>query len=75
MTTKQAPASAARLSKQAILFFANAEMTRKQEPTFYNAGDPGAAITVADAQSITNFLKANYNYDPGTYALQHIHQQ
>lgn len=58
--------------KNKLFFFANAEMTRKQEPTFYNAGDPGAAITVADAQSITNFLKANYNYDPGTYAAYNI---
>lgn len=50
-----------------IFFFVNAEITRRQEPTFYNAGDPGAAITVDQAQTISNNLKTKYGYDPGTY--------
>ena len=41
-------------------------------PTFYNAGDPGAAITVSEAEQIKGFLKTNYNYDPGTYGAYKI---
>ncbi|MHA4807265.1 TonB-dependent receptor [Flavitalea flava] len=55
------------IMKNKVFFFLNYEMTRRAEPTFYNAGDPGAAITIAEAQQISNFLKTNYNYDPGTY--------
>lgn len=53
--------------KNKVFFFGNVELTRHQEPTFFNAGDPGSAISVADAQSIIDFLKSRYNYDPGTY--------
>jgi hypothetical protein len=53
--------------KNKLFFIANVELTRRQEPTFYNAGDPGAAISLADAQSISNFMKQTYGYDVGTY--------
>ncbi len=53
--------------KNKLFFYGNVELTRHQEPTFYNAGDPGAAVTVADAQRVINKLKNDYNYDPGTY--------
>ncbi len=53
--------------KNKLFFYGNVEYTRHQEPTFYNAGDPGAAITVADAQRVITKLKNDYNYDPGTY--------
>ncbi len=53
--------------KNKAFFFINYEQTRRQEPTFYNAGEPGAAITLADAQTISNQLKTKYNYDPGSY--------
>jgi len=55
------------IARNKAFFFVNYELTRRTEPTFYNAGDPGAAMTVAEAQQIVNFLKTNYNYDPGTY--------
>ncbi len=58
--------------KNKLFFFVNAELTRQQTPTFYNAGDPGAAMTVAEAQQIVSFLKTNYNYDPGTYGKYKI---
>ena len=48
-------------------FIVNFEQTRRQEPTFYNAGDPGAAISIADAQAIQMQLKNNYGYDVGSY--------
>ncbi len=53
--------------KNKAFFFVNGEITRRQEPTFYNAGDAGAAISVADAEAIRNNLITKYNYDPGTY--------
>jgi hypothetical protein len=58
--------------KNKLFFIVNGEITRRQEPTFYNAGDPGAAISIADAQGIVDFLKTNYNYDPGTYGKYKI---
>ncbi len=58
--------------KNKLFFFVNGELTRQQLPTFYNAGDPGAAITVAEAEQIKSFLKTNYNYDPGTYGAYNI---
>ncbi len=53
--------------KNKLFFIANFEQTRRQEPTFYNAGDPGAAVSLADATSIYNNLKNKYNYDAGSY--------
>lgn len=58
--------------KNKIFFFASYELTRRQEPTFYNAGDPGAAMTLAEAQQITSYLKTNYNFSPGTYGAYNI---
>lgn len=58
--------------KNKLFFIVNGELTRRQEPTAYNAGDAGAAITVAEAQAISNFLKTNYNYDPGSYGKYNI---
>jgi len=53
--------------KNKLFFFVNGELTRRQEPTFYNAGDPGAAISIADAEAISNQFKTKYGYDPGSY--------
>ena len=53
--------------KNKAFFIVNFEQTRRDEPTFYNAGDPGAAITIADAQAIQNQLKTKYGYDVGSY--------
>ncbi|MFT3932218.1 MAG: carboxypeptidase regulatory-like domain-containing protein [Chitinophagaceae bacterium] len=57
--------------KNKLFFIANAELTRRQEPTFYNAGDPGAAITVAQAQDIaSHFAAAGFN--AGSYSADKI---
>jgi Carboxypeptidase regulatory-like domain len=48
-------------------FIINFEQTRRQEPTFYNVGDPGAAMSATEGQQIVNQLKTKYNYDPGSY--------
>ncbi len=55
------------LVKNKAFFIVNFEQTRRQEPTFYNAGDPGAAMTLAEGQQIVNQLKTKYGYDPGQY--------
>src|SRR6185369_15343361 len=46
--------------KNRLFFFVNGEITRRQEPTFYNAGDHGAAITLSEAQAISNQFKNKY---------------
>lgn len=53
--------------KDKAFFILNYEHTDKQEPTTNNIGDPGAAITLADAQAIVNKLQTKYGYDPGSY--------
>lgn len=55
------------IAKNKAFFIVNYEQTRRQEPTFYNAGDPGAAITIADAQTIQNQLSSKYGYNVGSY--------
>ena len=53
--------------KDKAFFIVNFEQTRRQEPSFYNVGDPGAAMTITEGQQIVNQLKTKYNYDPGSY--------
>ena len=48
-------------------FIFNYEQTRRQEPSFYNVGDPGAAMTAAEGQQIASQLQTKYGYDPGSY--------
>jgi hypothetical protein len=52
--------------KNKAFFIFNYENTRRQEPTFYNAGDPGAAVSLANATAIYNQLQAK-GYDAGDY--------
>src|SRR3954454_21422666 len=40
--------------KDKAFFIVNFEQTRRQEPSFYNVGDPGAAITATEAQQIVS---------------------
>ncbi len=53
--------------KNKAFFIVNYERTDRQEPSSYNIGDPGAAITLAEAQSIVTKLQTKYGYDPGSY--------
>ena len=53
--------------KNKLFFFANAELGRRTAPTIFNAGEPGAALTVADAQRLADTLKNKYQYDVGTF--------
>ncbi|HEX6429394.1 MAG TPA: TonB-dependent receptor, partial [Niastella sp.] len=52
--------------KNKAFFIVNFEQTRRQEPTFYNVGDPGAAITLTEAQKISAQLQSK-GYDAGNY--------
>src|SRR5450432_3755158 len=53
--------------KNKAFFIFNFEQTRRQEPSFYNVGDPGAAMTLAEGNQIAGQLKTKYGYDPGNY--------
>lgn len=52
--------------KNKLFFIVNFEQTRRQEPSFYNIGDPGAAITLSEAQQIAAQFQSK-GYDPGSY--------
>ena len=53
--------------KNKIFFILNYEQTRRQEPSSYNAGDPGSAMTISEGTQVVNQLKTKYGYDPGSY--------
>ncbi|MEO8763797.1 MAG: carboxypeptidase regulatory-like domain-containing protein [Ginsengibacter sp.] len=57
--------------KNKLFFIVNAELTRRQEPTFYNAGDAGAAITIAQAQEISSKFQAA-GFDAGSYSAAKV---
>lgn len=54
------------IAKNKSFFFINLEQTRRNEPSFYNVGDPGAAITLTEAQQIVSKYQS-MGYDPGSY--------
>ncbi len=54
------------IARNKAFFIVNFEQTRRQEPSFYNAGDPGAAVTIADAQAIQAQFQGK-GYDVGSY--------
>jgi outer membrane receptor protein involved in Fe transport len=53
--------------KNKLFFFVNGDLTRITQPTIFNAGDPGALLTVDEARGIADTLKKRYGYDAGTY--------
>ncbi|MBZ4035460.1 carboxypeptidase regulatory-like domain-containing protein [Flavobacterium sp. 17A] len=59
--------------KDKLFFFTNMEYAERTDPIFYNAGQTDAngkltsLVDNATAEQISNFVKANYNFDPGTY--------
>lgn len=52
--------------KDKLFFFVNGELGRAEAPSVLNAGDPGALLTVAQAQDLSNFVKTTYGYDVGS---------
>ncbi|WP_017258610.1 TonB-dependent receptor [Pedobacter arcticus] len=53
--------------KDKLFFFVNAELGRRTAPLSNNAGEAGAAMTLATAQSIANFTQQTYGYDVGNF--------
>lgn len=53
--------------KDKLFLFTNMEYTKRTDPVFYNANDPGALVNDAVASQISNFVRSKYNFDPGTY--------
>ncbi|EDM36137.1 hypothetical protein PBAL39_19679 [Pedobacter sp. BAL39] len=54
--------------KDKLFFFVNGEMGRKKQPTINNAGDPGAVLTVAQADALSTYVRNTYGYDVGSSA-------
>lgn len=54
------------LKQNKVFFFVNAEIGRRNEPVLYAPGSAGSSISFADAQALSDTLKARYNYDAGT---------
>jgi len=53
------------LIKNKLFLFTNEEITRRNEPIFYGAGDANSLIDAATASKITNYLVTNYGFNPG----------
>ncbi|GAA4055921.1 carboxypeptidase regulatory-like domain-containing protein [Hymenobacter glaciei] len=53
--------------KNKLFFFGNYELQRREEPVSFAPGTPGANVPAAVAQQVSDFLKAQYGYDPGTF--------
>ena len=53
------------LIKNKLFFFTNEEITRRNEPIFYGAGDVGSFVDAATASKISNYLVTNYGFNPG----------
>lgn len=63
--------------KDKLFYFTNMEITRRNEPVFYEAGQ-GTVLDVATAQRIKDSLSShtfmkNGTYDPGTYGAYNIY--
>lgn len=52
--------------KNKLFFFVNAELSRIEQPTIFNAGETNALLTVQEAQGLVDTLNRRYGYDAGT---------
>jgi len=59
--------------KNKLFFFVNGETSRRTEPQFYGAGQPGSPVTLDLAQVITNKLQSTYGYNVGAYGDYNIY--
>jgi hypothetical protein len=55
------------LIKNKLFFFINAEMQRDQRPQPFDFSGYEGSASAADLTTLSNFLKTEYNYDPGGY--------
>ncbi|MEJ7739547.1 MAG: TonB-dependent receptor [Chitinophagaceae bacterium] len=61
--------------KNKLFFFVNGEIARKTEPTIFNAGETNSLLSTGEADTLANYVKTKYNYDPGTYNTFNIERQ
>ena len=59
--------------KNRLFFFVNGETSRRTEPQFYGAGQPGSPVTPELAQLIASKLQTTYGYDVGAYGDYNIY--
>ncbi|MES2807595.1 MAG: carboxypeptidase regulatory-like domain-containing protein [Bacteroidota bacterium] len=55
-----------------LFFFTSIELGRRTAPIANNAGEPGAAISLATAQQIAARAQSVYGYDVGSYTAQNL---
>lgn len=53
--------------KNKLFYFVNAEWSRIEQPTIFNAGETGALLTTAEAQALVDTLQTRYGYNAGTF--------
>jgi Carboxypeptidase regulatory-like domain len=69
------------LIKNKLFFFTNTEITKRQEPLNYKAGDKDAngnllsLVDVTTAQRISDTLKSRYGFDSGAYGAYNIYSK
>ena len=55
--------------KNKLFFFVNAELARVEQPTIFNAGEPNALLSVAEAQALVDTLRNRYGYNAGGFGV------
>lgn len=53
--------------KDKLFFFVNGEVQRDENPQPFNFANYRGSATRQDIDNLTNFIKTNYDYDPGTF--------
>lgn len=53
--------------KNKLFFFVNGELSRRNQPTLFNADETGSLLTSAEARQLTDTLQTKYNYAAGTF--------
>jgi hypothetical protein len=53
--------------KDKLFFFANAEIQQDETPQAFDYTTYKGDLTTEDLDGLTNFVKTNYGYDPGSY--------
>jgi hypothetical protein len=53
--------------KDKLFFFVNAEFQRDETPQPFDYATYNGSVTESDLNTLTNFLKSTYGYDPGGY--------
>lgn len=53
--------------KDKVFLFTNMEYTKRTDPVFYNANDPGALVNEGVAQEISDFVRDRYGFNVGSF--------